>query len=218
MGGTCPGQAALVPSIVPADGYHAGCGVPKPWGGTEAAQPPHMDAAVYQTLVPAAWGSKIQQKHPGCLEKSMPGTSVLPPRTSVPKSQRTLCRAVCPPRPAVSPGCAENRAGGPCCEEAERCRVFVCPAAFRCPACSTLPLVSSWFCFPAADLFIYFHVAAFSSRQLEATGVASGADRASGLVLVFLLLVLLVQALVAPLRMQRAGAACGVRPGCSLWK
>lgn len=223
MGGTCPGQAALVPSIVPADGYHAGCGVPETLGGTGAAQPPpYRCCCVPDACTISLGGGKIQQKHPGWLEKSIPGTAVLPSSSSVPESWGMFLGlfATPHPRPASFPGCAENRAGGPRCEEAERCRVVVCPAAFHCPACSTLPLLSSRFCFPAADLFFYFHVAALSSRQSEAALVGFGADRASSLVLVFLILilVLLVQVLVAPPWMRRAGAACGVRPSCSPWK
>lgn len=201
-------------------------GSPGPGGGQELLSPPHTDAAAYQMLVPSAWGggAKSSKNIPGGWRKASQARLFYPhPHQCLnPGGCFWGCLPPPHPRPASFPGCAENRAGGPRCEEAERCRVVVCPAAFLCPACSTLPLVSSGFCFPAADLFFYFHVAALSSPQSKAARVGFGAVRASGLVLVFLLLiiilVLLVQVLVAPPRMRRAGAACGVRPSCSPWK
>lgn len=223
MGGTCPGQAALVLSIVTVDGYHAGCGVPRTWGGTGAAQPPpYRCCCVPDACTISLGGPKSSKNIPGGWRKASQARLFYPhPHQCLnPGGCFWGCLPPPHPRPASFPGCAENRAGGPRCEEAERCCVVVCPAAFRCPACSTLPLVSSRFCFPAADLFFYFHVAALSSPQSEAARVGFGADRASSLVLVFLILilVLLVQVLVAPPWMRRAGAACGVRPSCSPWK
>lgn len=90
-------------------------GSPSPGGGGQKLLSPPIQMllrtrCLYHQLV----GAKIQQKHPGCLEKSIPGTAVLPSRISVPESWGTFCGAICsPPKPASFPGCAENRAGGP---------------------------------------------------------------------------------------------------------